>query len=450
MLDALTHEAVRHLQALIRCDSSNPPGNERPAAEYVAATLANEGIEAQLLEKIPNRTNVVTRLRGTGQEPPLLLMSHLDVVPAKAEDWSHPPFAGDVADGYVWGRGAVDMKNTTAIQMAAISVFARSGIQLKRDLLLAGMVGEERDPQNGAIFLAEEYPEWVRAEYALNESGGEALVVGGRRFYTFQVAQKMSLVFRMVGHGRAGHSSVPYAESAISRLAAGILNLKTHPLPHHVIPTTRRFFQVLADGVPEPRLKTALLDMLDPDRQPAAAECLGVGEYQARMFSAMLHNIAEVTMVSAGYKANVMPAEAEATVAARPLPGITREQLIAEVTAAVGDGVELIPGRFYPGLEFDLPDDDPLFQAASYAIRRNDPEGTLVPYLSCGGTDAPFLAPLGVKAIGFTPMRPEPAGLVLQLAHAADERVAVHNLGFGVRVLVDTICRLNGVDSPLA
>jgi acetylornithine deacetylase/succinyl-diaminopimelate desuccinylase-like protein len=371
------------------------------------------------------------------------------VVPAKSEDWSHAPFGADVADGYVWGRGAVDMKNTTAIQMVAMSVIARSGIQLKRDLLLAGMAGEERDPQNGAIFLAEEHPDWVRAEYALNESGGEALVIGGRRFYTFQVAQKMSLVFRMIGRGKAGHSSVPYAEGAISQLAAGILSLKTHPLPHHVIPTTRRFFQALAAGATDPALKAALLDMLDPEREPAAVERLGLSEYQTRMFSAMLRNIAEITIVNAGYKANVMPAEAEATVAARPLPGITREQLIAEVTAAAGDTVEIIPERWCPGMEFNLPDDDPLFQAASYAIRRHDPEGILVPYLSCGGTDAPFLEPLGVKAIGFTPMRPERAGLVLELAHAADERVAVDNLGFGVRVLLDTICRLNGVENPI-
>jgi len=449
MLDVLTQEAVRHLQALIRCDTSNPPGNERPAAEYVEATLAKEGVETRLLEKMPSRTNVVSRLRGSGDKPPLLLMSHLDVVPAIVDDWSHAPFEADVADGYVWGRGAVDMKNTTAIQMVAMSVIARSGIRLKRDLLLAGMAGEERDPQNGAIFLAEEHPDWVRAEYALNESGGEALMVGGRRFYTFQVAQKMSLKFRMVGHGKAGHSSVPYAESAISRLAAGILSLKTHPLPHHVIPTTRRFFQALAAGVTEPAVQRALLDMLDPEQEPSAVSRLGVGEYETRMFSAMLRNIAEVTIVNGGYKANVMPAEAEAIVAARPLPGITREQLIAEVTVAAGDTVELIPGPWYPGLEFDLPDDDPLFQAASFAIRRNDPEGILVPYLSCGGTDAPFLEPLGVKAIGFTPMRPEPAGLRLELAHAADERVSIDNLGFGVRVLLDTICRLNGVENPI-
>jgi acetylornithine deacetylase/succinyl-diaminopimelate desuccinylase-like protein len=243
MSDKIRDEAVRHLQALIRFDTSNPPGNETPAAEYVAGVLADEGIETRVLEVAPGRGSAVARLRGSGEGPPLLLMAHLDVVPAQAEDWTHPPFAGELAGGYVWGRGAVDTKNATAVQMTALLTIARLGLPLKRDLLLAAMADEEVGGQ-GAQFLARQHPEWVTAEYALNEGGGDAFVVNGRRTYTFQMAQKGGGNVKMIARGTAGHSSVPYAESAVSTLAAAIVRLKEQPLPHRMIGTTRRLLCV--------------------------------------------------------------------------------------------------------------------------------------------------------------------------------------------------------------
>ena len=448
MRDHLEQEAFRHLRALLQFDTTNPPGNETPAAEYVAGAMAKEGIETQVLEYAPGRGSGVCRLRGTGQEPPLLLMAHLDVVPAKAEEWTHPPFAGDVLDGYIWGRGAVDTKNATAIQMTAMLALARSGIRLKRDLLLSAMADEEMGG-GGAKFLATEHPEWVQAEYALNEGGGEAFIVGGRRFYTFQVAQKGGFNLTMIGRGESGHSSVPYPEGAISRLAAALVRLKEQPLPHRVIESTRRFFEGLADGVDDAALAQKLREMLDPERQPAVVNELGVDDYTARLFSAMMRDVAEPTILQAGYKSNVMPAEARATVNTRGLPGVTEDELIGEARHSVGDEVELLPTHFSAGLEFDLPDDDPLLRAARHAVARWDPEGIVVPYLSCGGTDAMFLEPLGTKVIGFTPMRPDPAGQMLQLAHSNDERISTDNLLFGTQVLIDLICHLNGVANPL-
>ena len=444
MEQALRAEAVNHLRTLIRCDTSNPPGGERPAAEYIAQHLTREGVEAQVLEKSPRRSNVVARLPGTGEAAPLLLLSHLDVVPARSEEWSHHPFSGDLADGYVWGRGAVDMKNTTAIQMTAMSILARQRVPLKRDLLLAATAGEEADPEVGVIFLADAHPEWVTAEYALNESGGEALLVGGKRFYTLQIAQKMGMHLNMVALGPDGHSSIPYERSAISTLAEAVTRLKEQPLPHRVTNTTRRFFQEMAAAVEDERQAGALLDMLDPARQAGALDILDAAPFVKRMFWSMMRNIAEPTILRAGYKRNVIPASAEAEISARNLPGVGPSELLGEIQPVVGDDVQLHPGRFYDALEFDIPDDDPLYQAARYAIQRHDPEGILVPYLSCGGTDAPFLAPLGVKTLGFTPMQPDPAGLVLQLAHSSNERISVENLSFGTQVLLDTILHLNG------
>jgi len=445
MWDAVQREVVEILQTLIRFDTSNPPGNETPAAQYVAQTLARQaGIETTVLEGAPGRGNAVARLRGTGQERPLLLMAHLDVVPAVAAEWRHAPFAADVADGYIWGRGAIDTKNATAIQMMTMLILARRGVSLRRDLLLGAMADEEVGG-GGAKFLAAKHPDWVRAEYAFNEGGGEAMVVGGRRIYAFQSAQKGGVALEMVGRGATGHSSVPYAESAISRLAAAILKIKGRSLPHRVIDTTRRFFEGMAQVVPNAALAQALRDMLDPQKEPAAMQRLGVDDYTARMFSAMLHNICEPTMLNAGYKSNVMPAEARATLSTRGLPGVTEEELLGEVRAVVGDEVDLVSGDFAPGLEHILPDDDLCLMAARDAVKRWDPEGVVLPYLSNGGTDAAYLAPLGTKVIGFTPMRPDRAGKLLELAHAKDERISIENLMFGTRVLLDTVCRLNGL-----
>jgi acetylornithine deacetylase/succinyl-diaminopimelate desuccinylase-like protein len=410
--------------------------------------LAEEGIETQVLEFAPGRGSAVARLRGTGEELPLLLMAHLDVVPAQAQDWAHPPFAGDVADGYVWGRGTVDTKNATAIQMTAMLTIARSHLPLKRDLLLAAMADEEVGG-GGAQFLAIQHPEWVTAEYAFNEGGGEAFVVGDRRIYTFQQAQKAGGNVRMIARGTAGHSSVPYPESAVSRLATAIVRLKERPLPHRVIPTTRRFFEGMAAEVGDERLAQALRDMLVPERQATAVQQLRLNGYLTRMFGAMMRNVSEATILNAGYKSNVMPAEAEATISARSLPHVSCAEWLQEIRDVVGNEVELHPTGFKPGLEFNLPDDDPLLTATRKAVRKWDPAGVVLPYLSCGGTDAMYLEPLGTKVIGFTPMRPDPAGTVLELAHGNEERIAVDNLLFGTQVLVDAICYLNGVDSPL-
>jgi acetylornithine deacetylase/succinyl-diaminopimelate desuccinylase-like protein len=446
--DKIREEAVRHLQALIRIDTSNPPGNETPAAKYVAGVLADEGIQTRVLEYAPGRGSAVARLRGGGEGPPLLLMAHLDVVPAKDNDWTHPPFAGEVADGYVWGRGAVDTKNATVIQLTALLTLARSRVSLKRDLLLAAMADEEVGGQ-GAQFLATQHPEWVKAEYALNEGGGEAFIVNGRRIYTFQMAQKGGGNVKMIARGTAGHSSVPYPESAVSTLAAAIVRLKEQPLPHRVVGTTRRFFEGMADAVGDERLAQTLRDVLDPEKQRGAVQQLGLDDYLRRLFDAMMRDVSETTMLKAGHKSNVMPADAQATISARSLPGVSEPEWLQEIRDVVGDSVELHPGRFAPGLEFDLAEDDPLFAAARWAVGRRDSGATLLPFLSCGGTDAMYLAPLGTKVIGFAPMRPDPAGYVLELAHARDERIAVDNLLFGTQVIVDTICRLNGVESPL-
>lgn len=445
----IREELVTHLQALIRIDTTNPPGNETAAASYVARVLAQEGIESQVLEFAPGRGSAIACLPGSGANAPLLCLSHLDVVPARLDEWQHPPFAGHIADGYLWGRGAVDSKNTTVIQMMAMLLIKRLGIPLSRNLLLAATADEEVSG-HGARFLATKHPKTVEAQYAFNEAGGEGFILGGKQFYTLQVAQKGGMNLRIISRGTGGHSSVPHERSAIADLAEAILRLKKRSMPHHVIETTRRFFLGMADNMANPQLATALRNMLDPQLEQSAVRTLGVDLFTQRMFTAMLRNIAETTVVHAGNKSNVIPAIAEAVVSTRTLPGISERNISTEISTIIGNKVQLVSDGFNAGLEFILHADDPMFLSAARAIKKREPNAILLPYLICGGTDAMYLAPLGTKVIGFVPMAPDPAGSVLKLAHTNEERISIRNLLFGAQVLLDTICRLNGSLNPLA
>ena len=449
MWHEVREELVTHLQALIRIDTTNPPGNETLAARYVAGVLSQEGIESQVLEFAPGRGSAIACLPSSGADAPLLCLSHLDVVPASPNEWKHPPFAGHIADGYLWGRGAVDSKNTTVIQMMAMLLVKRLGVSLSRNLLLAATADEEVSGQ-GARYLAAKHPKTLAAQYALNEAGGEGFLLGKKHFYTLQVAQKGGLNLRMIGRGTSGHSSVPHARSAIADLAEAIVRLKKRAMPHRVIKTTRRFFSGMADAVDSQELATELRNMLDPQLEKASVRKLGVDVFTQQMFSAMLRNISETTVVMAGHKSNVIPALAEAIVSARPLPGITEHEMVAEIKLITGNNIQLMTDGFNPGLEFDIHANDPLFLAAAAAITTRDPSAILLPYLICGGTDAMHLAPLGTKVVGFVPMAPDPAGSLLKLAHTSEERISISNLLFGAQVLFDTICRLNKSPNPLA
>src|SRR5687768_13904898 len=246
-LRTIEEEAVRHLQALVRFDTTNPPGNERPPAEYVAEVGRAAGLEAQVIDSAPGRGNVVLRLRGTGGGQPILLLSHLDVVPAEPSKWTHAPFAADLAEGCVWGRGSVDSKLTTTVQLAAVLAMARSGVKPKRDLVLAATASEEMGgPANGAAYLAERHPELIRAEYTVNEGGGFGIRLGGRVYYTVQTAEKGGCPADVVARGTPGHASVPHGDNPIHKLARAIARMADRKMPIHVTPSTRAFVEGIA------------------------------------------------------------------------------------------------------------------------------------------------------------------------------------------------------------
>jgi len=436
--NAVQKEAIEHLQALIRIDTTNPPGNETPAAAYVAEVLRKADVHAEVLEGAPGRGNVVGRLKGTGEERPVLLLSHLDVVPAEPDRWTHPPFEGVLVDGHVWGRGSVDCKLMTVASLMTLLLCARRRMPLRRDLILAATADEETaGPANGAAYLAQHHPDRIDAEYVLNEGGGFALLIGGKRIYVAQVAEKGSCDVDLLARGRPGHSSVPHGDNAIYTLGRAIGRLEARKMPHCVTATARRFFEGASDTQDDDRAAADLRALLDPERMSGALARLPVDESTRRMFDSMLRNTAPPTMLEAGVKRNVIPSEAVVKLSGRPLPGQTREMFLGELGEIVGDEVEIVAARFEPGLEGAY--DTPAFRAMENAIRAHDPEGRLVPFLVTGGTDARRLKAMDTTVYGFCPMLYEPGMGFMDLCHGHDERVSVENVLFGTRVLFDTI-----------
>ena len=433
-------EAVARLQAMLKFDTTNLPGNERALAEFLADELRREGLNPQVLEAAPERGNLLIRLKGDGSLRPLLLMSHLDVVPAEPAHWTHPPFSGTLADGYVWGRGAIDSKLTGATQLQVLLLCHRLGLKLKRDLVLVATADEERGATYGMKWLVDNYPEWFDAEYGLNEAGGFALMVDGTPVYTCQVAEKGSAPYDIVAHGKPGHSSVPHADNAIAHLGQALGKLGAGLMPHRVPLCVRAFFESLASGLPH--LKTVLNDVLIPEKSDAALSALPVDDATRLMFQAMVRNTSAPTMLEAGVKRNVIPSLARAQLSGRPLPGIDEATFEHEVRQLIGNGVDLeLTEPFRSGVAFH--DQTPLFDVICNSMQAIEPHSIVAPYMQTGGTDARFLTNRDIQVYGFVPMRYEPGLDFFALCHGHNERISVANVQFAVRVLFDIVQKLS-------
>ncbi|MDC3957318.1 M20/M25/M40 family metallo-hydrolase [Polyangium jinanense] len=430
--------AFRLCQTLLRIDTTNPPGRERAAAEVVAGELAAAGLDPITLESAPERTNVVARLRGTGELPPILLTAHLDVVEAEASAWKHPPFSGVVADGCLWGRGAIDMKNMAAMSVAILARLAREKPRLRRDVIFAAVADEEAGCDHGSRFLVENHADLVRAEYAIGESGGYTLHLGKATFYPIQVAEKGICWVRARVRGEPGHGSMPREDSAVVKLANAIARLGEKPLPVHVTPYIRDFVDGLASKQPAP-LRSLLRRLLHPAIAPHVLRALP-DRSMARSFGAMLSNTASPTILRAGAKVNVIPGFAEAEIDGRTLPGQTEADFLRELGAVLGPEVSLEVIRSAPATAIDSVD-SPLFDAMRAAILDREPGATVVPYMIPGFTDAQYFTRLGAKWYGFSPVK-MPKGLrFAELFHGHDERIPVDGLKWGTEVLFDVVRR---------
>ena len=428
-------ETTRLLQDLLRIDTTNPPGNESPCIDFIARTLAAEGIESTVIESAPGRGNLVARLKGDGTLPPILIFGHVDVVPAEADKWQRPPFSGDLQDGIIWGRGATDMKHMVAMEMMTLMQLKRDGVGLKRDVIFMANADEETGGVMGAGFMVQNHPDLIRAEYALTEGGASSIELEGRSFFVCSTGEKGSARFTLRGSGRPGHASQPHLDNAILPLAIALQRIIQTPLPLHITQTTRAQIEALASGVSE-GTADMLRALLDPKTHSDALAELPLAEPVKRRLNASFRNTATPTILQAGSKINVIPAEAIAQVDCRVLPGTTPESIAAEVRAVVGDRVDVEFGRFNQGQEADPA--SPLLETIKRCVAARVPGSIVVPGLIAGGTDARHVNKLGIKTYGFIPARYEGPNMT-GLAHAHDERISVANLMFGAQVIYDVV-----------
>jgi acetylornithine deacetylase/succinyl-diaminopimelate desuccinylase-like protein len=458
-------DAIEHLRSLIRIPSVNPPdggpdvaagrdpaGGETAAARYCAEVLAGAGIEARVIELTAGRGSCVARLRATRQpsEPPLVLLGHIDVVPVDAEAWSRDPFGGELIDGVVWGRGAVDMKNMVAMELAVMLALKRSGIELRRDVIFAAVADEEAGGEHGARALVETSPELFTdadgrpASAAINEVGGYSMTVGGRRFYTVQVAEKGISWTRLSATGSPGHGSMPHADNAAIKLAAAVSALAEDQgtRPARVIPLVADFLAALGLG------DVARLAESDPEAAAAALDRAVEDPYLRRSIDAMIRDTVTPTVLRAGKKVNVIAGSGEAEVDVRTLPGTDQEALAAHLANVVGDFATVESVVTLPPIEW--PADAAIVRLMMDAVRAAEPEAIPVPMMITPGTDAKALATLGIPCYGFAPLRLEADMPFLSLFHGHDERVPVSAIAFGLPVLASVVASYAGAEDPSA
>ena len=456
-------ELLENLQALIRIPSINPPPEDAPdgelvAARWIADSLTDAGLEPELFEPVPGRGSVTARLRGdgTGGEP-LLLLSHLDVVPAPPDRWTHDPFAGDVADGYVWGRGAVDMKDLVAMELSVMRLLAaetrRAGRDpasdpvpgLSRDVLFASTADEEAGGLNGIGVLVQERPELLRAAGAINESGAVATTYAGRRFYPIGVAEKGYAVYRITVTGTWGHGSMPRDDNA-AVLAAKVVAKLAVQGPPRLTATMAAFLAGAADRLDGEAARVLRALASDDQRLAEAAVEKLCDPMSARVIRALLRDTVSPNIIQAGVKYNVIPGEATVEVDCRLLPGTSEEAMHDEIVERIGP--ELAPACNVELVIFGPPVDAPasgeLYDLLCQTVVDHDPDGIPLPFLVPFATDAKFTAFLDIPTYGFSPLRLDPDERFLERFHGVDERVGVDALRWGLPVLYDVVRRFCG------
>jgi len=420
---------IELLQDLIRFDTTNPPGNEAECVAYLDRLLSEAGFETTILARTENRPNLVTRLPGRGDAPPLLMYGHLDVVTTENQKWTHPPFAAEIADGSLWGRGALDMKGGVAMMVAALLKAKAEGLTPPGDVVLALVADEEAGGEYGAGFLVEEHPDLFKGiRYAIGEAGGFTMYVGERKLYPIMVAEKQICWTRITVRGPGGHGSMPVRGGAMAKLAQVLQTLDRKRLPVHVTPIARQMIESIASVLPASQA-VLFRQLLRPALTDRTLDLLGE---KGRIFDPLLHNTVSPTILHGSSKINVIPAEVSVELDGRLLPGLPAETMVAELQELLGDEVQIEIIRHDPG----PPEPDMgLFDTLGDILRRADPEGIPTPLLISGVTDGRHFAKLGIQTYGFLPMKVPPDADFWHLVHAADERIPVDALDFGVAAL---------------
>ena len=429
--------AVELARDLIQLDTTNPPGEEHLAVELIERLLTHANIEHARYESEPGRPNLVARVKGRGEAPPLLLQGHVDVVTTVNQDWRHRPFGGDIIDGYLWGRGALDMKSGVAMMVsAALRAAARGGAP--GDVVLAVLADEEAGGVCGARWLVDTHPElFAGVKHAIGESGGVVQHLGGRRFYPIMVSEKRGCQILATLRGPGGHGSIPAHDGAMAKLGGMLIKLNSSRLPVHITAPVQLQLEAMRDALDEP-LTSAVASLLDPARTNNALAAMGpLGPY----LDAALHNTVNATIVSGGLKVNVIPSDVRVQLDGRLLPGFGPEDMVRELRAVVGDDPELevvLVGPAQPNIDLSQ------FDLFASVLKEADPGGVPIPYLLAGATDGRHFAKLGIRTYGFLPLNNPVDFLASSTIHAADERVPVSALEFGAECVYDAVMRYRG------
>ena len=422
----LEEDVVKLCQELIQIPSVNfgeGKGDEKAAAEYVAAKMKEVGIQSKIYESAPNRCSVVARIEGKDKSRPgLVVNGHLDVVPANAADWSVDPFSGAIKDGCIWGRGAVDMKNMDAMILAVIRLWARYNYQPERTIVIVFFGDEEAGGIYGSRWMAEKHPEvFAGCSETISEVGGFSLtLLSGKRVYAIETSQKGIEWMKITAEGVAGHGSMVNNANAVTRLTEAIAKIGNYTWPQRITKTSDLFFQKISELSGKPYDRNNLQPLIDE-----------VGP-MGKMIGATLCNTTNPTMLEAGYKANVIPQSASAVVDGRTLPGYEKE-LLDTVKSLVGEHVKV--ESLVSDIPLEVEFGGPLVDAMIAAIKSEDPDGIPIPYLLSGGTDNKALAKLGIVGYGFSPLKLPPDLDFTGLFHGIDERVPIDSLQFGARTL---------------
>jgi acetylornithine deacetylase/succinyl-diaminopimelate desuccinylase-like protein len=426
---------VELLQNLIRFNTTNPPGNEAECVTYINHLLTDAGLETTILSKGSNRPNLIACLKGQGNSPPLLLHGHVDVVTIANQTWQHAPFEGKLIDGYVWGRGALDMKGGIAMMLAAFLHAKAEGPPLPGDVVLAILCDEEAGSDYGAKYLVETHPnQFEGVRYALGESGGFAFYVGQKRFYPIMVAEKQLCWIRVRVHGPGGHGSLPLRGGAMAKLGNLLTQLDQRRLPVHITPIARQMIETIASKTSFPT-NLILRQLLNTRLADRVLKLLGT---RARAFEPLLRNMVNATIVHGGQKINVLPSEVVVELDARILPGYSPEEFMAELLQVIGNDAEVELMRYDPApVSIDMG----LFNMLADVLCEADPNGIPVPLLLPAVTDGRFFARLGIQTYGFMPMNLPKNFNFMQLAHGPDERVPAEAIAFGAEAIYKTLQR---------
>jgi acetylornithine deacetylase/succinyl-diaminopimelate desuccinylase-like protein len=429
---------VELLQKLIQFDTTNPPGNESECIGFINQLLTQAGIETKILAKSQQRPNLIARLPGQGHTSPLLLYGHVDVVTTENQDWKHPPFEAKIADGFICGRGALDMKGGIAMMLAAVLRSKAEGLNPAGDIILVILCDEEAGGEYGAKYLVENHSEqFAGIRYAIGEFGGYTAHVGAKKFYPIQIAEKQVCWIKATIRGPGGHGARPMRGGAMAKLADLLYRLDNRRLPVHITPVTRQMVEIIASNLSFPK-KQIFRQLLKPFLTNRILRLLGE---TSQYFDPLLHNTINATIVRGGEKINVIPSKITVELDGRLLPGFSSDDMLTELRQLIGEEVEL---------ELLRHDSNPadlnmgLFNTLASILQKADPDGIPIPMLLPAFTDARFFSRLGIQTYGFTPMKLPVGFNFFEAIHAADERIPLEAMDFGANAIYELLKRYDG------